>query len=313
MANISNDSFAMSDSKRRWQLLSTAIRTKKYRSLNDTKDNKINDKFGADFAIESFGFIVYSRSCSEKEWIKCEWNNEIAAKEKLSLEIKLVPNHFQILDLSGFDNSGNVRIWHSEEVLGYLVANSFLREKLKNKVICELGAGMSGLASLIIANLNLHHKLYITDGNQRCVENIKEIVRYNHRNMDSGETFVRKLRWDTMDDYQDLSQQIDIIIAADCLFDSSSHCHLVNVIDCLLKYCVEAQAFILAPMRNQKLNEFISKCSANVNLSIQLNESYDSTVYKTYEKLRQIDSNRYRFESCYPCLLIINRKVVDFN
>ena len=54
------------------------------------------------------------------------------------------------------DNTGNTRTWPSEELLAfYLLENSEILKSLKvsdQKIsVCELGAGMSGLAGFSVA------------------------------------------------------------------------------------------------------------------------------------------------------------------
>ena len=50
----------------------------------------------------------------------------------------------------GVDNTGNVRVWAAEEVLVHMLCCEEQRELCKGKNICELGAGMSGLAGLCV-------------------------------------------------------------------------------------------------------------------------------------------------------------------
>ena len=67
------------------------------------------------------------------------------------------------------DNTGNVRVWPSEEFLAVwcLVED----ERWKDKSVLELGAGKSGLAGLAISSLNTAKSVIITDGNEECVQN----------------------------------------------------------------------------------------------------------------------------------------------
>lgn len=66
------------------------------------------------------------------------------------------------------DNTGNVKIWPSEEYLAnHLIKNA---AKFEYKSICELGAGRSGLAAIALA-IKLKSKMgqiLISDGNDEC-------------------------------------------------------------------------------------------------------------------------------------------------
>lgn len=66
------------------------------------------------------------------------------------------------------DNTGNMRVWPSEEILtAYLLDSPLLPEILAGSVI-ELGAGKSGLIAFTLAKLNCP-KVVVSDGNAQCV------------------------------------------------------------------------------------------------------------------------------------------------
>jgi Lysine methyltransferase len=66
--------------------------------------------------------------------------------------------------LRGFDNTGNIRIWPSEEVLAFYCVEQ--RAQFAQKRVLELAAGMSGLAGLVVAALADATRVMITDGNE---------------------------------------------------------------------------------------------------------------------------------------------------
>ncbi|GAA48115.1 rutC family protein PH0854 [Clonorchis sinensis] len=110
--------------------------------------------------------------------------------------------------LSGFDNTGNVRLWLSELLLAhiFLVPHFYpvlwSRLNLPVERVCELGAGMSGAVGLSVSlspsSLKPHYIL-LSDGNDRCVKNLMRVVRYHLRRLDrldtSTEFEVAKLVW----------------------------------------------------------------------------------------------------------------------
>eukprot|EP00347_Sterkiella_histriomuscorum_P003479 403364139 len=79
------------------------------------------------------------------------------------------------------DNTGNVRVWPSEEILAYYI---YQHKELLNKImqsdrIIELGAGQSGLIGFMLSMINKEAnnlQIDITDGNSKCVESKKIII-----------------------------------------------------------------------------------------------------------------------------------------
>ena len=94
--------------------------------------------------------------------------------------------HFQICsrlqslklqDLTGFNNTGNICVWPSEEVLAaYCLENLHL---FHEKSILELGAGMTGLAGLIVSQTANPKHVLITDGNENSIENLNIVINEN--------------------------------------------------------------------------------------------------------------------------------------
>jgi len=83
----------------------------------------------------------------------------------------------KLQDLTGFNNTGNICVWPSEEVLGgFCLENLQLFDK---KSVLELGAGMSGLAGLMVAQACSPTEVVISDGNQNSVENLEFVVNQN--------------------------------------------------------------------------------------------------------------------------------------
>ena len=83
----------------------------------------------------------------------------------------------KLQDLTGFNNTGNICVWPSEEVLGgYCLENSHL---FHDKNVLELGAGMTGLAGLMISQTCHPVHVEITDGNQNSLENLKIVLEEN--------------------------------------------------------------------------------------------------------------------------------------
>lgn len=320
---------SLSISRQRWHLLSEAVRLKQfklqdlsifYEKTSSPTKKSVNP---LSIIIESFGLINYRYQSNEKVWITCNWNKELNLQD-LNLDIKLVHDRLHVKDLVGFDNSGNVRVWSSEEALGYLLSNGILRSKLEGRIICELGAGMTALAALIFARLDLHHQLYLTDGNERCVRNIQEIVQRNFsckyqiklssenelimlNKIKNKSIIVKKLCWNQLDSYENMKNIIEVIICSDCLFCTDQHQHLINTIDYLLVLDETlAQAIIISPKRGDKLEKFISLVLSDGRFLLKIYDYFEFS--KIFDQLNQIDSNRSIAGTCYPNLLVMKRR-----
>lgn len=319
---------SLSISRQRWHLLSEAVRLKQFKlqdlpafyekTILSSPAKQSVDPLS--IIIESFGLINYRYQSNEKVWITCNWSKELNLQD-LNLDIKLVHDRLHVKDLVGFDNSGNVRVWSSEEALGYLLSNGILRSKLEGRIICELGAGMTALAALIFARLDLHHQLYLTDGNERCVRNIQEIVQRNFscnyqiklssekelimlNKIKNKSIIVKKLCWNQLDCYENMKNIIEVIICSDCLFCTDQHQHLINTIDYLLVLDETiAQAIIISPKRGDKLDKFISLVFTDGRFLLQVYE------YFQFSKIfNQIDSKRSNSDTSYPNLLVMKRR-----
>ena len=226
--------------------------------------------------IQAYNLMSYEYLDNPKSldtWIKCRFNDALHLPSNplnLKLLIKFVPNILTVQDLAGFDNSGNVRLWPCEELLAYLVAFGPLRERLRGTRVLELGAGMIALAGLVLASMDLSQDIYLTDGNDRCVTNIEDVVEHNfsHDSAISKAIHVQKLRWEVPIDYASLKHRIESIICADCLFVRKHHRDLLATLDALLilspKKDLECPlldpigtCYILAPSRGKTMREFI--------------------------------------------------------
>jgi len=65
-----------------------------------------------------------------------------------SVKVRFYKGPIGLKDMMGFNNTGNVCLWPSEEIMTYFcIKNSAIFD---NKSVCELGGGMTSLAGLMV-------------------------------------------------------------------------------------------------------------------------------------------------------------------
>lgn len=200
---------------------------------------------------------------------------------------------FSAEDLMGFNNTGNVCIWPSEETLAYY--SLFNLSLFKSKSVIELGGGMSCLAGLFCAKYGYPKNVILTDGNKVSVENIQISL--------CGNDFpcpveCRILKWNQ----HDVESQFDVILCADCLFFDDARADLVKVLWQLLSE--DGVALVMAPKRGHTLDTFILQCE-NIGFSCEKIVNYNDTVWNKHVTL--LHSTDYDENSHYPVLIQLTK------
>merc|ERR1712150_237891 len=180
-------------------------------------------------------------------------------------------------ELIGFNNTGNICLWPSEEVLSYLMVQN--KSEYCGKRICELGAGMTGLAGLLLSLNQSESSVTVTDGNQTSVTNIASIIDRNYVTADNCNVDARTLVWsENSEGYADLKNQFDLVICADCTFFTELHKALLETIKFILK--PEGEVIILSPQRSGTLNQFIPK--AEEIFTVKVRENYNDSIWERH-------------------------------
>lgn len=142
----------------------------RWKLLANTLSKKCQDQiFSAQISYDLFN-IEYINT----EWYKyssCVQDNYFSANICRS-SIIITPE-----ELMGFNNTGNVRIWPSEEVLAYYVLSNL--DLFRDKIVLELGGGMSCLAGIMAALYGFCNGVHLTDGNPNSVYNVERILEKN--------------------------------------------------------------------------------------------------------------------------------------
>ncbi|CAF0919593.1 unnamed protein product, partial [Brachionus calyciflorus] len=178
--------------KERWKILKSAI-LKRETTLMDARHSIRR--------FNSFGFIKcvkqaynnssrlnYNRGDSDDD-------EEIVVKKNTSknyewysvsipsidprqtISVRFYESTFNVKDLVGFNNTGNICLWPSEEIMTLFCAkNSAIFD---DKSVCELGGGMTCLAGLMIGKYSQAKEVFLTDGNEASFENLEKICSRN--------------------------------------------------------------------------------------------------------------------------------------
>lgn len=200
---------------------------------------------------------------------------------------------FSAEDLMGFNNTGNVCIWPSEETLAYYIAANW--HLFKNKTVIELGGGMSCLAGLFCAKYGGPKCVTLTDGNKISIDNVQISL--------CGNSFPcpvdsRILKWGR----NEIRSTFDAILCADCLFFDDARSDLVETLWQLLK--VDGLALVMAPMRGHTLETFMLQCD-KIGFRCRKIVNYNKTIWEKHLSL--LDSPEYNENVHYPILIELTK------
>lgn len=214
--------------------------------------------------------------------------------KKYFIEINHLTRSFTAHDLMGFNNTGNVCVWPSEESLSYYILNNL--SMFINTKVLELGAGMSALAGLMVAKYGQPKLVHLTDGNKLAVENIKKSLS---KNLFQCDVNCSILQWGK----SNIFQKFDVILSADCLFFDEARMDLIDTIHDFLTD--RGVALVMAPRRGSTLDIFIN-CAELKGFRCDKLILYDNNVWKRHlECLQNLDE--YDEDIHYPILLKLTK------
>lgn len=200
---------------------------------------------------------------------------------------------FSAEDLMGFNNTGNICIWPSEETLTYYVGANI--NIFKDKTVLELGGGMSCLAGLICAKYGLSKFVMLTDGNKISVENVQISCFCNEFKCPIA---CEILKWGKFN----VGCKYDIILCADCLFFDDARTDLIETLWCTL--ASNGLALVMAPKRGSTLDTFIAQSNEKGFICKEVT-NYNETVWQKHLNLLQ--NADYDDNIHYPILIELTK------
>ncbi|XP_017120927.1 calmodulin-lysine N-methyltransferase [Drosophila elegans] len=288
--------------QKRWKILAKVLRKDSEETVSSSSDEFTEEQTASVRRFKSFD-LLRQDSFEDHVSLKCLGKTENWYKYRMQLEndseysvnIHHMERQLTASDLMGFNNTGNICVWPSEEALTALVLSEVA--SYRGKWILELGGGFTSLAGLMLAKYATPYAVHLTDGNEISVENVRKTVCLNEL---SCYTKCSVLKWQEKCARSQAEQaKFDYILCADCLFFDEARSALVDTIWYYL--APEGSALIMAPRRGRTLSVFQDECVAR-GFRVELATRYNETIWQRHLQLK-VDSALYDEDLHYPLLL----------
>ncbi|XP_034666812.1 calmodulin-lysine N-methyltransferase [Drosophila subobscura] len=291
-----------STAQKRWKILAKVLRKDSEETVSSSSDEFSEEQTASVRRFKSFD-LLRQDSFEDHVSLKCLGKTENWYKYRMlldndveySVNIHHMERQLTASDLMGFNNTGNICVWPSEEALTALVLSEV--EAYRGKWILELGGGFTSLAGLMLAKYAKPYAVHLTDGNEISVENVRKTVCLNEL---SCYTKCSVLKWQECSARAQAEQaKFDFILCADCLFFDEARSALVDTIWYYL--APQGVALIMAPSRGRTLSVFQEECTAR-GFTVELATRYNETIWQRHLQLKA-DSDLYDEDLHYPQLL----------
>ncbi|XP_045595973.1 calmodulin-lysine N-methyltransferase isoform X1 [Procambarus clarkii] len=267
--------------RRRWKILAEALQRSSCRDASpDSASTRKFQSFGL-LSYDPLGHDFYSISCINSD---------------LAVIVRLLRRDFSPSELTGFNNTGNVCIWPSEEILTYYCLSNL--KIFSGKSVLELGGGMTCLAGMLVSASGGPSNMVLTDGNALSVNNVKVSLQ---RNDLPSKTCSRVLRWGVQEEVLPHQGKFDVAMCADCLFFDDGRESLLSTLLCVLR--PGGTALVVAPSRSGTFQRFASMCRPH--FMVALVDKYDHLVDQYVQKSAM--DPYYNENLHFPLLMILKK------
>ncbi|CAL8134608.1 unnamed protein product [Orchesella dallaii] len=217
-----------------------------------------------------------------------------AATYNIKIHRRNTAFNVDIKNLKGFDKTGRICIWPSEQILCYWVLKN--QARFEDKKVIEIGGGFHCLAGLAVAKYTKAQHVILTDGDEVNVEEVSYSIQRN--NLQAGSCHATTLQWDSFKTKPEFESKFDFVIAADVIYENTIFVSLLETISYVLK--PEGQFILFNPTRDGMLQEFVRLAkSMNAFTDVKLIETYDTSVSEITWDLVQ-NNPSYNREWHYP-------------
>lgn len=320
--------------QRRWRILAKALIGSQEVSVSlEDEEEEEEEEEEEDVSVRRFtSFDLFKVARVESPPVEPDsvtwYEYSTSLENKLfTLQIRRSKRNFTASELIGFNNTGNICVWPSEECLAYYLLKN--RHICRNGTVLELGGGMSCLAGMIAAKYCDPRRVALTDGNVTSVNNVRSIVARNGmadfvecgvvqwakaaKTFRMARTFMhphsnglRIKSWtgSCKDATKIVEKQYDVILCADCLFFDEARSDLVETIYGCLRN--DGIALVMAPRRGSTFQKFAEAAMKRGLVARQI-DRYDLNIWSMHLELLE-HSQEYCPDLHYPILLELTKQ-----
>lgn len=314
-----------STAQRRWRILAEAlIGPRKF--MDTEEENEVSVRRFTSFEL----FRVERVDTADPPDVAAIWSeySTVLENKRFALQIRRLKRNFTANELIGFNNTGNICVWPSEECLAYYLLKN--RHLCRDRRVLELGGGMSCLAGMIAAKYCDPRQVTLTDGNVTSANNVQWIVARNgmsdlvecgvvqwgkaarairtaraSRSLAPDKLRVKNWTGGGGKELAKFADRLyDVILCADCLFFDEARSDLVETMYGWLAN--NGLALVMAPGRGGTFEKFADAAVKRGFVARQI-DRYDGKIWSRHLELLE-HSQEYCPDLHYPILLELTKQ-----